>query len=81
MNVSAGQQSDPPVAGPTVGVGPCPLCGAVVTATDERCPSCGLTLAGVYGRPGPFRQATFWWIGAGLAVVYVLALVIVALAR
>ena len=60
---------------------PCPLCGGAVTTTDQRCPSCGLSLAGVYGRPGPFGQATLWWLAGGLALVYMFTLVIVALAR
>jgi hypothetical protein len=61
--------------------GPCPLCGAPVEARDARCPSCGLSLAGVYGRSGPFSQVTFWWMAAGLGIVYLVTLLIVALAR
>jgi hypothetical protein len=61
--------------------GPCPLCGGSITANDERCPSCGLTLAGVYGRPGPFGSVTLWWMAGGLGLVYALTLLIVALAR
>ncbi|MGH9025927.1 MAG: hypothetical protein ACRDWD_07410 [Acidimicrobiia bacterium] len=61
--------------------GPCPLCGAALAAADSRCPSCGLSLSGVYGRPGPFSQTTFWWLAGGLGLVYLLTLLIVALAR
>jgi hypothetical protein len=57
------------------------VCGAAVAPTDERCPGCGLSLAGVYGRPGPYSRSTIVWMGAGLAAVYALTLLVVALAR
>ena len=59
----------------------CPLCSAPVAASDERCPSCGYTLAGVDGRPGPYGPTAAVWAAAALAVVYLLALVIVLLGR
>jgi len=45
----------------------------------SRCESCGLTLAGLDGRPGPFARATFWWWAAALLAIYLAVLVIVVL--
>ena len=58
--------------------GTCPLCG---TGTDgaPRCPSCGWSLAGVDGRPGPYSRVALWWTGAGFLAVYLITLAIVAL--
>jgi hypothetical protein len=59
----------------------CPLCGAPVVPTDERCRDCNMTLAGVGGRPDPFTRRSLWWWAAGLLAIYLLILVIVALVR
>jgi hypothetical protein len=46
-----------------------------------RCVSCGYHLAGVAGRPGPFSRRALWWSAAALLAVYLLTLLVVALAR
>jgi hypothetical protein len=56
----------------------CPLCGAPVAPAAMRCESCGMTLAGTDGRPGPFLRRTLWvWAGA-LLVIYLVVLAVVA---
>jgi hypothetical protein len=56
----------------------CPLCGTVVPARNDRCEACGMSLAGVDGRPGPFTRRALWiWAGALLAI-YLVVLVVVA---
>jgi hypothetical protein len=68
--------AEPAPAGPVESG--CPLCGAPVSARDDRCPSCGMSLAGVGGRPGPFARRALWiWAGALLAI-YLVVLVVVA---
>jgi hypothetical protein len=52
-----------------------------VAPTNGRCGSCGMAMAGRDGRPGPYSRATWWWTAAGGMLVYLVALVIVALAR
>jgi hypothetical protein len=59
----------------------CPLCGAPVAPTDERCRVCNMTLAGVGGRPDPFTRRSRWRWAAGLLAIYVLVLLIVVAAR
>jgi predicted amidophosphoribosyltransferase len=59
----------------------CPLCGAPIAVDAIRCGECGLHLAGVAGRPGPFSRRDLWWSAVALLVIYLLALLIVALAR
>jgi hypothetical protein len=59
----------------------CPLCGAPVAADAMRCGDCGYHLAGVAGRPAPFDRRALWWSAAGLVAVYLLTLLVVALAR
>jgi hypothetical protein len=61
--------------------GTCPLCGGATFRTEERCDSCGFTLAGVDGRPSAFSRAALWWSIAVFASVYVITLAIVALTR
>jgi hypothetical protein len=46
-----------------------------------RCGDCGYHLGGVAGRPGPFNRRALWWSAAGLLDVYLLTLLVVALAR
>jgi hypothetical protein len=59
----------------------CPLCGTPVSPGDERCRACNMTLAGVGGRPAPFTRASLWRWAAGLLVIYLAVLVVVALVR
>jgi hypothetical protein len=59
----------------------CPLCGAAITVHTIRCGECGLHLAGVAGRPSAFDRQALWWSAAALLVIYLLTLLIVALAR
>jgi predicted amidophosphoribosyltransferase len=70
-------QFDSPAPAPTA----CPLCGAQVAADAIRCGECGYHLAGVAGRPAPFSRKALWWSAAGLLAVYLLTLLVVALAR
>jgi hypothetical protein len=57
------------------------LCGATVAADAMRCGDCGYHLAGVAGRPGAFNRRALWWSAAALVGVYLLTLLVVALAR
>jgi hypothetical protein len=57
------------------------LCGASVAADANRCGECGYSLAGVAGRPAPFNRRALWWSVAGLVGIYLVTLLIVALAR
>ena len=59
----------------------CPLCGAPVTANEERCPDCNMTLAGVGARPGAFNRQSLWYWAAALLVIYLVVLAIVVAAR
>ncbi len=59
----------------------CPLCAAPAAPSDERCGSCGYSLAGVGGRPAAFSRAALLWSVAALAAVYLITLAIVALTR
>jgi len=72
-------QFDTPSAAPVSGT--CPLCGLAVAADSSRCGACGYHLAGIDGRPGPLTRPTLWWTTAGLALVYVLTLLVVLAAR
>jgi hypothetical protein len=73
------RRPDPVPAAGAAATAACPLCGTVVAPTDDRCPACNTSLAGVGGRPGPFSRSVLWWWAAALVAVYLLALVIVAL--
>ena len=70
---------------PDPGVGPapasCPLCGTPVRPDAERCPECGMTLAGVGDRPGAYSRAALWWTVAAFVAVYVVVLAVVAATR
>ncbi|MGH9015836.1 MAG: hypothetical protein ACRDZ1_18120 [Acidimicrobiia bacterium] len=59
----------------------CPLCGTAASTEAARCGSCGYHLAGIGGRPGPFSRPALWWMAFGLAVVYVVTLLVVLAAR
>jgi hypothetical protein len=56
----------------------CPLCGAAAPDAASRCESCGMSLAGVGNRPGPFSSNVIWWWAGGLFLIYLVVLVIVA---
>ena len=47
----------------------------------ERCPECGMTLAGVGDRPGAYSRAALWWTVAAFVAVYVVVLAVVAATR
>ena len=66
---------------PPLTSGTCPLCGAAITVSEQRCERCGFALAGVDGRPAAFSRTALWWSIAVFAVVYVLTLAIVAMTR
>jgi hypothetical protein len=66
-----------PAPGPRVDA-VCPLCGVVAAPAASRCESCGMSLEGVGNRPAPFTRHTIWFWAAGLLVVYLIALVVVA---
>ena len=57
------------------------MCGASVAPDAMRCGECGYHLAGVAGRPGPFNRSAILWSAAGLLAVYLVTLLVVALAR
>jgi hypothetical protein len=59
----------------------CPLCGAPTDTHATRCSDCGMTLAGVDGRPGPFTRRSLWVAAGVLLAVYLVVLGIVALVR
>jgi hypothetical protein len=61
--------------------GACPLCGLAVAPDAVKCAACGYHLAGIDGRPGPLTRPGLWWTAAGLAIVYVITLLIVLAAR
>jgi hypothetical protein len=70
---------DPRTAGSALAL--CPLCGAPVLEGDERCRECSMILAGVGGRPDPFTRRSLWLWAGGLLAIYLVVLLIVALAR
>lgn len=72
---------DPLPAPPPLPGEVCPLCGTPVGHADSRCPACNMTLAGVGARPAPFDRRSLWLWAAGLLVIYLVVLVVVAVAR
>jgi predicted nucleic acid-binding Zn ribbon protein len=58
----------------------CPLCDAPVRREAARCSDCGMTLELAAGRPSPFTNQVFWLWAAGLALVWLVVLVVVAVA-
>jgi hypothetical protein len=52
-----------------------------VAADATRCGECGYSLAGVAGRASPFNRPALWWCVGALVAVYLITLLIVALAR
>jgi hypothetical protein len=59
----------------------CVLCGAVLVSSSIRCQACGMYQQLGARRPNPFTRASLWALAALLAGVYVVALIIVSLAR
>jgi hypothetical protein len=56
----------------------CPLC----TTTHDggiRCPECNVDPAYGPGRPSPFANGTLWVMMGGIAVIYVVTLIVVAI--
>ena len=58
---------------------PCPICGTVPAAADERCPACHCDLAGIGDRPSPWSKMTIAWMIAAFLVVYGVVVLVVAL--
>ena len=50
---------------------PCPACGAAIYEDSERCPRCGRWVIPLAGHAR--RRGTIWWVGAGLALLGMLA--------
>lgn len=59
--------------------GACPLCGTPVADVTERCPECGLDLAGVPPRPSAYSRAAIVWTVVGFAVIYLCTVLAVSL--
>jgi ribosomal protein L40E len=59
----------------------CVLCNAPLTSGATRCRACGMYQQLGARRPNPFTRGSLWALAALLAAVYVVALVIVSLAR
>jgi hypothetical protein len=59
----------------------CPLCGTPAAAGDTRCRECGMTLDGVGARVALFSRRSLWFWAAGLLVLYLVVLAVVALVR
>jgi hypothetical protein len=54
----------------------CPLCEAAIVSDIDVCPSCGMHLAGVGGRP-VYTQPLFLWTAMGFLAVYLITLAVV----
>ena len=66
-----------PGRGPSPGA--CPVCDTPVADRTERCPECGLDLAGVTPRPSAYSRAAIVWTVVGFAVIYLCTVLAVAL--
>jgi len=55
------------------------VCGTPVADVTERCPECGLDLAGVPPRPSAYSRAAIVWTVVGFAVIYVFTVLAVSL--
>jgi len=64
---------------PLLAPGECPLCGTPVADMTERCPECGLDLAGVPPRPSAYSRTAIVLTIAGFAIVYLVILLAVVL--
>ena len=58
----------------------CPLCSAE-HAAGIRCPECNVDPGFGPDRPSPFARATLWAMMGGIAAVFVVTLLLVALTR
>lgn len=65
----------PAPTGPPAGAAACVLCGASLPDPEGRCPLCGMHQVRVLPR------ATKWRIAAGLAAIYAVVAVLLALTR
>ena len=59
----------------------CALCGKALALGTTRCPSCGLHQQLGAREPNPFTRGSLWALAGVLLAVYVVALVVVSLAR
>jgi hypothetical protein len=59
----------------------CVLCGKSLALGTTRCPSCGLHQQLGAREPNPFTRGSLWALAGVLLAVYVVALVVVSLAR
>ena len=59
----------------------CALCGAPLAESTTRCRACGLYQQLGARRQNPFTRGSLWALAGLLLAVYVVALVIVSLAR
>ena len=59
----------------------CALCGTAIQPGVTRCPSCGLHQQLGAREPNPFTRGSLWALAGVLLAVYVVALVVVSLAR
>jgi hypothetical protein len=58
----------------------CALCGAE-HVVDIRCPECNVDPGFGPDRPSPFTHATMWAMMGGIAALYAITLLVVALTR
>lgn len=56
----------------------CRLCDSVLEAEGDRCPSCGLWMG---GHGNPVARTTLYWVVGSFAMLYGLALLVIAVAR
>ena len=61
--------------------GTCVLCGAALGDHTTRCRACGLYQQLGARQENPFTRGSLWALAALLVAVYVVALIIVSLAR
>ena len=59
--------------------GVCPVCATPVADSTERCPECGLDLAGVAPRPNAYSRTAIVWTVIGFALIYLCTVLAVAL--
>ncbi len=64
---------------PLLAPGQCPVCGTPVADLTERCPECGLDLAGVPPRPSAYSRTAIVLTVVGFVIVYAVILLAVAL--
>lgn len=64
---------------PLLPPGECPVCQTSVADMTERCPECGLDLAGVPPRPSAYSRKAVVFTIVGFAVVYAVILLAVIL--